>query len=258
MIRRPALRQPIDPQLIQRQGQAMDHTSARLGILMLDTRFPRIPGDVGNKATWDFPVTYSIVKGATPHAIVEGNQAPFVEAFVTAGHRMVAQGCTGIATTCGFLSPMRSYLATQLGVPVAASALEQAPQIQGMIPGKKLGVLTISGESLTRVHLDAAHVPVSSIVRGVEHTAFAASILGNKTHLDVDLARRELVAAAREMLEVAPDVGAILLECTNMPPYAADIAGATGVPVFSIVTYLNWFHAGLMPPTHKAPDLREQ
>jgi len=236
----------------------MDHISPRLGILMLDTRFPRIPGDVGNPATWNFPVTYCVVKGATPHAIVEGNQTPFVEAFVAAGHRLVEQGCTGIATTCGFLSPMRAYLATQLGVPVAASALEQAPQIQGMSPGKKLGVLTISGESLNRVHLDAAQVPVESIIRGVEGTAFATSILDNKTHLDVDLACRELVAAAREMLEEVPGIGAILLECTNMPPYATDIARATGLPVFSIVTYLNWFHAGLMPPTHKAPDLQEQ
>ena len=45
----------------------------------------------------------------------------------------------------------------------------------------------------------------------------------------------------------APDIGAIILECTNMVPYAPDIARASGRPVYSIYTYLTWFHAGLMP-----------
>ncbi|MEM1075676.1 MAG: aspartate/glutamate racemase family protein [Pseudomonadota bacterium] len=223
---------------------------SRLGILMLDTRFPRIPGDVGNPATWDFPVSYRVVAGATPQAIVCEDTAPFVEAFVDAGKTLVAQGCSGIATTCGFLSLVRPTLAARLGVPVAASALEQAAQIKSMLgKDRSVGVLTISAASLTSAHLTAAAVPEDTIVAGMDGTGFAETILGNLPHLDVARARAEMVMAAEQLILKAPHTDAILLECTNMVPYAPAIAAATRRPVYSIYTYLRWFHDSLAPAT---------
>lgn len=221
---------------------------ALLGILMLDTQFPRIPGDVGNPDSWRFPVRYGVVAGATPDAIVRTDMEPFVQSFIAEGHNLIAQGCTGIATTCGFLSLIRPRLAEALGVPVAASALEQASQLQAMLPmGKRIGVLTISAKTLTPAHLRMAGVPDGTPVQGLDDSRFAASILGNEITLDVSLARQEMVQAAIGLTTAAPDIGAIILECTNMVPYAPDIARATGRPVYSIYTYLTWFHAGLMP-----------
>jgi hypothetical protein len=221
---------------------------AILGILMLDTQFPRILGDVGNVDTWHFPVRYGVVASATPNAIVCSDIEPFVQSFIAEGQNLIAQGCTGIATTCGFLALIRPRLAAALGVPVAASALEQAGQVQAMLPARQtVGVLTISAASLTSAHLDVADAPKDARVHGLDGSQFAASILGNETTLNVDLARQEMVAAAQEMIAGAPQVGAIILECTNMVPYARDIARATGRPVYSIYTYLTWFHAGLLP-----------
>ena len=226
---------------------------ARLGILMLDSQFPRIPGDVGNPDTWDFPVRYAVVSGATPRAIVTDDPEPFVQVFIHAGKELVAEGCTGIATTCGFLALIRPRLANSLGVPVAASALEQAAQIKATLPaGRTLGILTISKTSLTPEHLNIAGVPGDSVVAGVEGTRFADSILGNRTTLDVALAGREIMDAARALVSAHPQVGALLLECTNMVPYAPQIAAATGLPVYSIYSYLNWFHQSLAPPGFSA------
>jgi len=224
-------------------------TGARLGILMLDTRFPRILGDVGNAGSWPFPVRYAVVPGATPEAIVCDDIEPFVEAFIAAGRELVAEGCTGIATTCGFLALIRPRLAKALGVPVAASALEQAGQIAACLPPEqKVGILTISAGTLSPAHLRAAGVPEGSPVAGLEGSSFAQTILGNAAELDVAQARADMVQAANRLVATNPDVGAILLECTNMVPYAPDIAAATGRPVHSIHSYLNWFHAGLQPP----------
>lgn len=221
---------------------------ARLGILMLDSRFPRIPGDVGNPLTWPFDVTYGVVPGATPQAIVCDDIEPFVQAFIEVGHRLVRDGCSGIATTCGFLALIRPRLAAALGVPVAASALEQAAQILPLLPpGRCLGVLTISQDSLSTAHLTAAGVPLETPIAGMDGTAFAVSILENQTTLDVETARRDMVHKAKQLVQGRPDIGALILECTNMVPYANDIAAATGRPVFSIYTYLRWFHAGLSP-----------
>jgi len=227
---------------------------ARLGILMLDTRFPRIPGDVGNAKSWDFPVRYAVVPGATPQAIVCEDPEPFVQSFIEAGRQLVAEGCTGIATTCGFLALIRQHLAASLGVPVAASALEQAAQIRAMLaPEKRLGILTISKSSLSEAHLATAGVPGDSLIAGMEGSSFARTILGNRTTLDVAAARQEMVQAASGLCRDHPAVGAILLECTNMVPYAPEIAEATGRPVYSIHGYLNWFHAGLAPPGFPQP-----
>lgn len=223
-------------------------SKAKLGILMLDSQFPRILGDVGNPDTWDFPVAYAVVPGATPAAVVQDDPGPFVSAFVEKGRELVAQGCTGIATTCGFLALIRSDLATALNVPVASSALEQSAQIAATLPATQtLGILTISESALTSSHLKAAAVPASVNIRGMEGTSFADTILGDKPALDVPRAEAELVEAATELLADKPQTGAILLECTNMVPYAEAIATATGRPVFSIYSYLTWFHQSLAP-----------
>ena len=228
--------------------------NAKLGILMLDTRFPRIPGDVGNADTWDFPVDYAVVPGATPQAIVCEDQAPFVDAFVEQGTRLVARGCAGIATTCGFLALIRPQLAARLGVPVAASALEQAAQIKATLaPDRVVGVLTISEGSLSPAHLDSAGVPKGTPVAGVEDTRFGRTILGDAETLDVEAARADLTNAAQRLLRARPDTGAILLECTNMVPYAPDIHAATGLPVYSVYTYLTWFQQSLAPRRFPLP-----
>ncbi|MCX7558403.1 aspartate/glutamate racemase family protein [Sulfitobacter sp. F26204] len=230
-------------------------TQKTLGILMLDTRFPRIPGDVGNARTWPFQVRYGVVDGATPQAIVCDDMEPFVQAFVDKGRELIAQGCTGIATTCGFLALIRPRLVAALGVPVAASALEQAGQVLPMLaPDKRLGIVTISADSLSPAHLAAAGVPAQTPIQGMEGSSFARSILRNQTTLDVAAARIEMAAAASRLITEYPDVGAIILECTNMVPYAAEIGRVTGRPVFSVYSYLCWFQAGLAPAAFDAPS----
>lgn len=134
-----------------------------LGILMLQSRFPRIPGDAGNASTWPFPVSYRVVADATP-----------------------AEGAAA--------------------------------------------------------HLAAAGVEPDVPVVGMEETGghFVNMIVTDALELDVQRARDEHVAAARLLVQRYPEVGAIVLECTNMPPYAADIAGATGLPVHDFTTFVTW------------------
>lgn len=224
--------------------------TARIGILMLDSQFPRIAGDIGNPVTWPFPVRFAVVAGATPQAVVCEDVEPFVQAFIAAGKDLVAQGCTGIATTCGFLALIRPRLTAELGVPVAASSLEQAPMIlPTLAPDQRIGILTISARTLSAQHLAVAGVPADTPVQGVDDTGFARTILDNVPELDVEQARRDMVSHATKLVTENPDIGAVLLECTNMVPYAADIARAVQRPVYSVSTYLNWFHEALAPRT---------
>ena len=222
---------------------------ASVGILMLEARFPRIPGDMGNALTWPFPVHYKVVRSASPDRVVRQGAEGLLDVFIAAARELVADGVDGITTNCGFLSLFQQELADAVRVPVATSSLMQVRMVNALLPvGKRAGILTVSASSLTPKHLEKAGVPAGTPVGSTEGgREFTRVLLDNEMELDVDLARQDNVDAARALAAANTDLGAIVLECTNMIPYAADIREATGLPVFSIETFVRWFQAGLVP-----------
>ncbi len=225
---------------------------ASLGILMLDARFPRIPGDMGNALTWPFPVHYRIVHGASPDLVVRRGAEGMLPHFIDAARDLVADGVDGITTNCGFLALMQAELQAAVPVPVATSSLMQVGLVNRLLPrGKRAGILTISASTLTQAHLDAAGVPEGTPIGTTEGGAeFTRAILGNEMTLDVEAARADNVNAAQAMVAQHPELAALVLECTNMVPYATDIRAATGLPVFSIESFVSWFQSGLVPRSH--------
>ncbi len=237
----------INESRIAQGGKAL--YGARVGILMLETRFPRIPGDMGNALTWPFPVLYKIVPGATPDRVVRHKSEGLLPAFLDAAAELVRLGADGITTTCGFLSLYQRELAAHAGVPVAASSLMQLPQIERLLPpGRRAGVLTISAASLTAEHLAAAGADPDTPVVGTEGgREFTRAILGDEERLDTEAAEHDILDAGDELVARHPDTGAVLLECTNMVPYARALSEHLRLPVFSIHSFVTWFHASLAP-----------
>jgi Asp/Glu/hydantoin racemase len=233
---------------IARGGRAI--YGVPLGILMLEARFPRIPGDMGNGTTWPFPVLYHVVTGASPEKVVLKGAAGLLPDFVAAARELVRLGAEAITTNCGFLSLFQRELAAAVNVPVVTSSLMQVPWVQATLPpGKRVGLVTVSAATLTPAHLEAAGVSLDTPVAGTENGRefFRVLIKAEKDDMDVELARQDVVEAALDLVARHPDVGAIVLECTNMPPYAAAVQQATGLPVYDIYSLITWFHAGLRP-----------
>jgi hypothetical protein len=233
---------------IAKGGKAL--YGAPLGILMLEARFPRIPGDMGNATTWPFPVLYKVVKGATPESVVLKGAAGLLPNFLEAAAELVHHGAEAITTNCGFLSLFQRELAANVKVPVATSALLQVPWVQAILPpGKRVGVVTVSGSSLTPKHLEAAGVPLDTPFVGTEkgREFFRVLILGEKDDMDVAKAEQDIIDAGQSLVAAHPEIGAIVLECTNMPPYAAALREVLGVPVYDIYSMITWFHTGLRP-----------
>jgi Asp/Glu/hydantoin racemase len=223
---------------------------APLGILMLEARFPRIPGDMGNAETWPFPVLYRVVRGASPERVVLRGAAGLLGDFLAAAAELVTDGAEAITTNCGFLSLFQAEIAAHAGVPVATSSLLQVPWVQTMLPpGKRVGVITVSAGSLTPRHLAAAGVPADTPIVGTEDGTefYRVLILGEKQDMDVGLARQDILDAGRKLVERHSDVGAVVLECTNMPPYAKALQAELGVPVFDIYSLVTWLRAGIRP-----------
>jgi len=225
-----------------------------IGVLVLDTVFPRIPGDIGHAGTFPFPVLYHKVRNASPSRVVREGDPALLEGFVQGARALEAAGVLAITTSCGFLAMFQRQLAEAVRIPVFTSALQMVPLVSRMLGhDRAVGILTVEGRALGPRHLAGAGIAedVPVVIWGLERgQAFTPVLLDNELELDVEAARRENVEAAREMVERHPEVGAIVLECTNMPPYAAAIREATGLPVFDITTLIRMVYAALVPPVY--------
>jgi Asp/Glu/hydantoin racemase len=234
--------------VIARGGKAI--YGAPLGILMLEAKFPRIPGDMGNALTWPFPVLYRVVKGASPERVVLNGGSGLLDDFLAAAAELVAEGAEAITTNCGFLSLFQRELAAHVRVPVATSSLIQVPWVQATLPpGKRVGIITVSARSLTRRHLEAAGVPLDTPVVGTENGRefFRVLILDETQEMDIAAAAKDILDAGRTLVARHPEIGAIVLECTNMPPYAHALREVLALPVYDIYSLVTWLHAGLRP-----------
>ena len=220
-----------------------------VGILMLDTRFPRIPGDMGNAGTFPFPVRYHRVTGASPDRVVRKGAEGLLPDFVEGARALEREGVGAITTNCGFLVKYQREMAAAVSVPVFTSSLLLVPLVYSMLaPGRRVGLMTVNAASLGPEHLAGAGIgpEIPLAVAGLEgEKEFTRVLLGDEMELDPELCREEHVRVARRLVTEHPDIGAIVLECTNMPPYTADIQRETGRPVFDITTLVRMAHDGL-------------
>ena len=212
-----------------------------LGVVMLDTQFPRLPGDVGHPDAFGVPTQRCIVKGAWPEKIVQSaaglRAGRVVTPIVQLVRRLEQSGAKAITTSCGFLVLMQKELQAAVKIPVVTSSLLQLPGL--LARHNKVGVLTISAARLSAEHLRAAGVPRERlrdvVVQGVEAgSEFATAILGNRISMDTDKAASEVVAAAVALKASCPALTCVVLECTNMPPYRAAIEAATGLKTWGL------------------------
>lgn len=196
-----------------------------LGVLMLDTRFPRVVGDIGNPETFDHPVRYAVVRGASPQRVVRERDLTLLQPFIDAGLGLVRDGATAITTSCGFLLRFQHELQAAFPVPVWTSSLLLLAELT------RAGVVTIDAASLDMI----AATPVEGITPGC---AFQRTLLENRPTLDTDDARQQVVGAAERLVARHPALTDIVLECTNMPPYADAVRRATGRRVHDITTLI--------------------
>jgi hypothetical protein len=222
---------------------------APLGILMLETSFHRPPGDVGNPGTWPFPVLFETVAGAAPRRVVGGAMDATLEPFVAAAARLVARGAAGVITSCGFLASLQPALAARVAVPVATSALLQLPVVARCLPqGAAVGVLTYDAAALGAHHFTAVGADPATPVAGLPPYGALHGVIERNAVYDAAAIQAETLAAAAALVRAQPRLRALLLECTNLPPFAPALRRAFALPVFDVVTMGCWFHAGLSQP----------
>jgi len=219
-----------------------------IGILMLETKFPRIPGEIGNARTWDFPVLYKVVKGASVASVVTESDPSLLKPFIDGANELAEAGVKAITTSCGFLAMFQKEMAASVTVPLFTSSLIMAPLIHSMLkPEQKVGIMTFNANSLWDRHFRGAGIEdTPKVIYGMpEKSHFCRVIREEDDFLDFEKAKEEHAELTARMVKEHPEIGAILLECTNMPPYAKAIRSATKLPTFDIVSFTKYIYNAL-------------
>ncbi len=221
-----------------------------IGILLLDSYIPFPPGDVGNATTYSFPVRYRVVKGASVETLINKQDPALLQPFIDAGLALVKEGVRAITGDCGFMILFQEQLAKEFPVPVFMSSLLQIPFISRILAhSEEVGVIVANSEALTDKHLRAAGVTESMPIKvaGMQNAPnFSSAILEESGVLDCEKIETEVVGAAKDLVENNEGVKAILLECSDLPPYAAAVQEAVHLPVFDFVTMINYVFAALV------------
>ena len=220
-----------------------------IGILFIDgVRYPFMPGNVCNGWTYDFPVRLRAVPGLHTRELFAADDS-LAQRIIAEALELQREGVRAISTGCGFFGNFQKEVAEALDIPVALSALCQVPWVQGLIkPHQKIGVLTASGPDITPKLLGGVGItdPSRLVIRDLGSQPNFSNIITDTHHFDNGAVRAEMVEAARSLFdEPDTDYGAIVLECSDMPPYASDVQAATGLPVFDFITMIRWLESAV-------------
>ena len=215
-----------------------------IGILVLDVWYPYLPGNVANASTYNFPVHYKILRGSTIPQIVSADPA-LLDLIVEGGRELEKQGVRAIIGACGCFGNYQKEAAAILDVPVFLSSVLQIPIIRrGLKPDQKVGIICGAADSLTPKLLSQCGVGdlADVVIAGAQDLPEFQNISQCTGSFNSYKIEQQLVDLAKQLVSNNPDIGAILLECSDMPPYAWAIQNAVRLPVFDFTTLINWVY----------------
>lgn len=216
-----------------------------IGVLILETSFPRIPGSIGNLDTFSFPVLHKVIRNTNVNNIILQPDISLVQDFIKGAKELELDGAKGITTSCGFLGMFQQEVADTVNIPVFCSSLLQVPMAARMLrKDQKVGILTADARNLTEKNLKPMGIDASvrTAIVGMEKCPeFWEVFFEDKPVMDIDKMEREAVDVILALTK-QENLGAIVIECSTLPPFAPAIQRATGLPVFDFVTLTNLMH----------------
>jgi hypothetical protein len=244
----------------------IDHIQARdghtcygmgLGIMVLDEVFPGFPGDVRNASGFPFPIQYEIAHHVDIPRLVYGDDKSIcLEAILVAAKNLEKMGCRAISAECGYFAYFQKEVAAAVNVPVFLSSLLQVPWAQQVIgPDKVVGIIGhAQNQMLTDRHLEAVGIRPGSnyaiwACRDKEGSCeefdhlWAPGKKSDPPGAHFRKAEKEFLASAMEFFDSKPNMGAMVLECTGMQPFARALQREIDIPLFSWGTLLDYAYA---------------
>jgi Asp/Glu/hydantoin racemase len=200
----------------------------------------QMPGNIAHPDTFDFPVIYHRVPGTFYQSVVVEPGPQTLKTMIAEARNLQTMGVKAIMTSCGFNAIFQKKIADAINIPFFSSSLLQVPMVHMMLrKDQKVGIITADKPYLTNQHLEAVGIVDANMVRiaGIENSrAFSKIRTDPRAELNIQQFKDEVVDIAAQLVKNNSEIGAIVLECTDLPPLAAEMRQVTGLPVFDIVT----------------------
>lgn len=239
---------PEQPDEIVSVGPNQAIAGAAVGILVLDLSYPYMPGNVANASSYPFPVQFRIMKGSTIPQIFNADPI-LLDMIVDNGRELIKQGARAIIGACGYFGNYQRKASEILDVPVYLSSVLQVPMMMnGLKPDQKVGVICASHGSLSDDMLAQCGVTDTErlVITGAQDLEEFSNIINCTGSFNSRKIELEMVDLATRFVTEHPEIGTILLECSDMPPYAWAVQKAVGRPVFDFMSLINWVQFGLI------------
>ena len=219
-----------------------------VGIICIDAWYPMLPGNVVNATTYTFPVFCHVLRGVSFPQIAAAEPS-VLDRIIEAGQGLIQQGARAIVGACGSFANYQRDAAAALEVPTFLSIMMQVPLIaRALKPSQKVGVICSAEGVITTRVLDQVGLedPSCMVLREVAGLSEFSNILESTGHLNSARLEKQLVVLIRDFVREHPEIGAILLQCSDLPPYAAAIQRATGLAVFDMTTLVEWVYRSVV------------
>ncbi|HFI0256647.1 TPA: aspartate/glutamate racemase family protein [Streptococcus suis] len=217
-----------------------------IGIITIDFNYVKLPGNVANATTFSFPVVYEDIVLEIEDLF--NGEDKLLEIVIEAAKKLERKGVRAIVGACGYFNHFQEQVRDAVAVPVYLSSVLQIPLIKmGLKPEQKIAVLVADGEGANAEFFAKANADIQDcIVQEIGSLESFAPIRYNKPYLDNGRLKADLIAVVQDLRKNHPEIGAILLECSDLPPYAAALHRDAGLPVFDFTTLINWVHSAVV------------
>ncbi|WP_250482313.1 aspartate/glutamate racemase family protein [Caballeronia sp. GACF5] len=215
-----------------------------IGIIMMYCTCPFPPGDVGNAYSYEYPVLFRTVHGVTIDGLLNRGDRSHVSEVIAVARSLEQEGVKAITSDCGYMLEYQEEVAAAVNIPVMLSSLLQLPFIASILgPQQEIGIICANSEGLSDRLLSRAYPERTRRVHIVgmqDQPAFRQAILDEQGILDFESVEAETVAVARSLIEKHPAIGALLLECSDLPQYSHAVQQAVKLPVFDFLTMIDY------------------
>ena len=207
---------------------------ARVSVLQLDTRFCRVPGDVGCADSYvNDPEIIRVPRASVADVVSDQPNQIDLDPFLKA-----IEQATGdvIVTSCGFLSPFQGELQNVTDKPVIASVLNMLSDLKVPKGAERSSVLTFDATRMVETHFPNPYSAGDFHVVGLRpDNPLRQRIVGDVPDRFVPSDMQDAVihdfAAA-----MTPKTETVILECTNLPPYKPQMRRNRNVRIVDILS----------------------
>jgi len=226
----------------------------------MDEYLPFPPGCVNNASSYAYPVIHKLVPGWHSVDVVAGDTEKYLPTMIEKARELEHDGVRAIISNCGYALQHQGEIANSVDIPVALSSLLQLPLLAASLRSEEpIGILCTAAPPLTAEFIESAGVRIANplLIRGLidepgfnKLAAACGLAQGAETALisfDSEDIEADLVRVATRLQQENPDLGAILLECSEFPPYAHAVQNETGLPVFDFLTLADYVQSATHP-----------